>query len=95
MKLLCALSLACVLAAMPVLAAPTRTVQQLGPVKVGAACPTFGGFTTPRKRPTGVVAVQPSVPLTVVPSDALPGFLRVSLRRTCSCSNTLGGVPYV
>jgi thiol-disulfide isomerase/thioredoxin len=26
-------------------AAPTRTIQQLGPMKVGAPCPSFAGFT--------------------------------------------------
>lgn len=45
MKSLCVPVLASLLATTPALAAPTKTVQQMGPMKVGAACPTFGGFT--------------------------------------------------
>ena len=45
MKSLCVSVLATILATTPALATPTKTIQQMGPAKVGAACPTFGGFT--------------------------------------------------
>jgi peroxiredoxin len=83
MKFLCALFLACALAAAPVLAAPTRTVQQLGPVKVGAACPTFGGFTLENEPLSLAKLLKPGKgePATVVVISFFASYCKVCKER--------------
>jgi len=93
MKACCSLLLAFAIFCSPVLAAaPTRTIQQLGPVKVGAACPSFGGFTLEGEALSLAKLLKPAKgePATAVVISFFATYCKVCKERLPSIERVVG-----